>query len=257
MTWISNLSAKISYGEQGNDNLLRYDSLEGGYVPDYYPWQGLYPLEYPNANQVGGLIGALENKKLSWEKSGNLNVGIEASMFDGRLNVSAEYYNRKTTDMLLGYPKATSSGFSEYNANIGSMRNTGFEFSLGGSLIKTTDFIWNLTWMGSTVTNKVLKLTGESPEIIKGVFSIKEGMPINTYYMAKSAGVDPATGAQLYWYMIRMIMATSLTNISAVTIKKLRTANIIPAAVYLIYMVVSIPISLTRISICQYWVHIL
>lgn len=119
LTWISNLSAKISYGEQGNDNLLRYDSLEGGYVPDYYPWQGLYPLEYPNANQVGGLIGALENKKLSWEKSGNLNVGIEASMFDGRLNVSAEYYNRKTTDMLLGYPKATSSGFSEYNANIG------------------------------------------------------------------------------------------------------------------------------------------
>ena len=199
LTWISNLSAKISYGEQGNDNLLRYDSLEGGYVPDYYPWQGLYPLEYPNANQVGGLIGALENKKLSWEKSGNLNVGIEASMFDGHLNVSAEYYNRKTTDMLLGYPKATSSGFSEYNANIGSMRNTGFEFSLGGSLIKTTDFIWNLTWMGSTVTNKVLKLTGESPEIIKGVFSIKEGMPINTYYMAKSAGVDPATGAQLYW----------------------------------------------------------
>lgn len=69
LTWISNLSAKISYGEQGNDNLLRYDSLEGGYVPDYYPWQGLYPLEYPNANQVGGLIGALENKKLSWEKA--------------------------------------------------------------------------------------------------------------------------------------------------------------------------------------------
>ena len=50
-------------------------------------------------------------------------------MFDGRLNVSAEYYNRKTTDMLLEYPKATSSGFSEYNANIGSMRNTGFELS--------------------------------------------------------------------------------------------------------------------------------
>lgn len=44
LIWISNLSAKISYGEQGNDNLLRYDSLEGGYVPDYYPWQGLYPL---------------------------------------------------------------------------------------------------------------------------------------------------------------------------------------------------------------------
>ena len=44
-----------------------------------------------------------------------------------------------------------------------------------------------------------MKLTNESPEIINGIYSIKEGMPINTFYMAKSAGVDPATGAQLYW----------------------------------------------------------
>ena len=46
-----------------------------------------------------------KTKNFHGKKSGNLNVGIEASMFDGRLNVSAEYYNRKTTDMLLGYPK--------------------------------------------------------------------------------------------------------------------------------------------------------
>ena len=73
LIWISNLSAKISYGEQGNDNLLRYDSLEGGYVPDYYPWQGLYPLEYPNANQVGGLIGAFgKQKNFHGKKDGNL-----------------------------------------------------------------------------------------------------------------------------------------------------------------------------------------
>jgi hypothetical protein len=53
--------------------------------------------------------------------------------------------------------------------------------------------------MGSTVSNKVLNLTQESPEILSGVRIIKEGMPLNTFYMAKSAGVDPATGAQLYW----------------------------------------------------------
>ena len=57
----------------------------------------------------------------------------------------------------------------------------------------------NLSFMGSTVKNKVLKLTNTAPEIIKGNYSIKEGMPINTFYMAKSAGVDPATGSQLYW----------------------------------------------------------
>lgn len=53
--------------------------------------------------------------------------------------------------------------------------------------------------MGSTVKNKVLKLTAESPEIVSGIYSIKEGNPLYTFYMAKSAGVDPATGAQLYW----------------------------------------------------------
>ena len=101
--------------------------------------------------------------------------------------------------MLLSYPMATSTGFNGYNANVGDMRNSGFEFEIKGTPIKTNDFTWNISWMGSTVKNKVLKLTAESPEIISGIYSIKEGQEINTFYMAKSAGVDPATGAQLYW----------------------------------------------------------
>lgn len=132
-------------------------------------------------------------------KSGNFNVGIEASFLDNRLSINAEYYNKKTTDMLLNYPMATSTGFSGYNANVGDMRNSGFEFEIKGTPVKTNNFTWNITWMGSTVKNKVLKLTGETPEIIDGIYSIKEGLPINTFYMAKAAGVDPATGAQLYW----------------------------------------------------------
>ena len=142
---------------------------------------------------------SLENRSLTWEKNGNLNVGIEALLLDHRLSINAEYYNKKTTDMLLSYPMATSTGYNGYNANVGSMRNSGFEFEIRGTLVKTEDLTWNLSWMGSTVKNKVLELTGDSPEIISGIYSIKEGMPINTFYMAKSAGVDPATGAQLYW----------------------------------------------------------
>jgi TonB-linked SusC/RagA family outer membrane protein len=186
--WVSNLSFKASYGEQGNDNMS-----------SYYLWQSLYDLSYANANQIGGLVATLENKDISWEKNGNLNVGFEASLFDSRLNINAEYYNKKTTDMLLSYPMATSTGFNGYDANVGDMRNSGFEFEVKGTPIKTKDFTWELSWMGSTVNNKVLKLTNESPEIISGSYIIKEGEPINSFYMAKSAGVDPATGAQLYW----------------------------------------------------------
>ena len=192
--WIDNLSVKLSYGQQGNDNIL--NSLGGS---NYYLWQSLYDLSWANENQIGAMVSSLENKNVTWEKNGNMNVGIEAMLFDNRVSLNAEYYNKKTVDMLLSYPMATSTGFNGYNANVGNMRNSGFEFELRVTPVRTDNFTWNVTWMGSTVNNKVLKLTGESPEIINGVYSIKEGMPINTFYMAKSAGVDPATGAQLYW----------------------------------------------------------
>ena len=186
--WIDNLSVKASYGEQGNDNL-----------GTFYAWQSLYSLSYPNAKQIGAFIASLENKGISWEKNGNLNVGIDASMFDNRLKVNLEYYNKKTKDMLLNYPMALSTGFSGYDANVGDMRNSGFELEIKGTPIRFNDFEWNVSFMGSTTKNKVLHLTSTSPEIIKGIYSIKEGQEINTFYMAKSAGVDPTTGAQLYW----------------------------------------------------------
>ncbi|MFV0391651.1 MAG: SusC/RagA family TonB-linked outer membrane protein [Paludibacteraceae bacterium] len=188
LTWINNLSLKASYGEQGNDAL-----------GSYYAWQSLYSLSWANSNRIGGMVSSLENKEVSWEKNANSNVGIEATILNNRLSLNAEYYNKKTYDMLLSYPMATSTGFNGYNANVGDMQNSGLEVELRGTPVLTRDLRWEVTWMGSTVKNKVLKLTAESPEIINGIYSIKEGNPINTFYMAKSAGVDPATGAQLYW----------------------------------------------------------
>ena len=84
--WINNLSVKLSYGQQGNDNIL--NSLG---TSDYYLWQSLYSLEWANANQIGGFISTLENKNVTWEKSGNMNVGVEAQLFDNRVAINAEY----------------------------------------------------------------------------------------------------------------------------------------------------------------------
>lgn len=186
--WLDNLSFKISYGQQGNDA-----------IGSYYAWQGLSSVAYPNANSAGAVLSTLENADLSWEKSGNLNTGFEGSLFNHRIHFSAEYYRRKTTDMLLNYPMAVSTGFGGFDANVGNMVNQGFEFVLGGSPIRTKDFMWDITWMGSTVKNKVTKLTSESPEILSGSYIIKEGLPLNTFYLRKSAGVDPATGKELWW----------------------------------------------------------
>ncbi|MFA5641811.1 MAG: SusC/RagA family TonB-linked outer membrane protein, partial [Bacteroidales bacterium] len=116
--WLNNLTLKASYGVQGNDN-----------IGSLYAWQAFYSLEYPNQSFPGAVVSSLENTDLKWEKNNNLNVGIEARLFD-RLSVTAEYYDKKTDDMLMNFPMALSLGFDGYDKNIGSMTNNGFELSL-------------------------------------------------------------------------------------------------------------------------------
>lgn len=184
--WLNNLTLKASYGVQGNDDL---DS--------YYAWQGLYALGYNNATNPGAILNSLETADVRWEKNSNLNVGIEARLFD-RLSATIEYYNRYTRDMLMNYPLAVSLGFDGYNKNIGNMQNQGVEITLSGDIIKTDKVLWNMTWMGSTTANKVLNLA-DKDEIISGNYIIREGAPIRSFYLPESAGVDPATGDKLYW----------------------------------------------------------
>ena len=187
-SWLNNLTLKVSYGVQGNDNL-----------GTYYAWQGNYDYTWANAGDAGAIRSTLENKAVTWEKSGNLNTGIEATMFRGRLALSVEYYTRKTTDMLLEYPMALSTGFKNYNANAGSMRNRGLEATVRGTIFDKPNFRWDATVMGSFNRNKVLELTGGQDVITSGTRVIEVGRPIYTFYLPKTAGVDPATGKQLYY----------------------------------------------------------
>lgn len=187
VSWIDNITLKASYGVQGNDS-----------IGSLYAWQQLYSLSYPNTGMGGALISKLETKDLRWEKNNNLNVGVEASFFN-RLNVSVEYYNKITKDMLMSYPMAVSLGFSGYNKNIGSMQNSGLEFTVSGDVIAKEDFVWNMTLMGSTVNNKVLKLTEDGKPIKSTNMIIEEGSPINSFYLVRSAGVNPANGDKLYY----------------------------------------------------------
>ena len=187
-SWLDNLTLKVSYGVQGNDNL-----------GTYYAWQGNYDYTWANAAEAGAMRKTLENKSVTWEKNANLNTGIEATMFNGRLALSVEYYTRKTTDMLLEYPMALSTGFKNYNANAGSMRNQGLEATIRGTVLDKPNFRWDATVMGSFNRNKVLGLTGGQDVITSGLRVIEVGKPIYTFYLPKTAGVDPATGKQLYY----------------------------------------------------------
>lgn len=193
LTWLNSFTVKSSYGGQGNNDLL-YDAASA-----YYAWQAFYDLTWNNANNNGGIVTSVENKKVSWEKNQSLNIGFDGRFLKNRLTVSFDWYTRKTTDMLLNRPLALSLGFDGFNDNVGDMKNSGIDVSVGYDVIRNGDVTWNITAMASKVKNEVLKLTGDQKEIISGTTIIRVGESINSFYMARSAGVDPATGDQLYW----------------------------------------------------------
>ena len=115
VSWIDNLTLKASYGTQGNNSV------------GLYAWQAFYDLGYSNANSSGAAVTSVENKVVTWEKNGSFNTGFEALLLDTRLTIGLDYYNRKTTDMLLNRPMAMSLGFTGYNDNVGSMKNFGVD----------------------------------------------------------------------------------------------------------------------------------
>jgi len=190
--WLDNLTLKASYGTQGNNNL---PSDLGG----YFAWQAFYDLTWNNANNNGGAVVSVENQRVSWEKNASFNTGLEATLLNSRMTIGFDWFNRKTTDMLLNRPLALSLGFDGFNDNIGDMRNWGFDLTVGYDVIKNTDLTWNVTAMASKIDNEVLKLTGDQNEIIGGSTIIRVGEQVNSFFMTRSAGVDPATGEQLYW----------------------------------------------------------
>src|SRR5690606_3016232 len=137
--WLNNLTLKASFGESGNNSV------------GLYAWQAFYNLTWNNANNNGGAVTSIENKNVSWEKNQQLNVGFDGRFLDHRLNVGFDWYNRKTNDMLLYNPMAMSLGFEGYYDNIGTMKNYGFDLTLGYDLIKQQDLTWNITAMASKV----------------------------------------------------------------------------------------------------------
>ena len=196
---VDNLTLKAAYGLQGNDYLRERD-VDGNYIPVYYAWQGVYNLTYPNASNSGALVGTLENRTIGWEKSYNFNIGFEGRFFKNKLWGTVEYFHRKTSDLLLEIPMALSTGFSFRWGNLGEIVNKGVDLTIGANLIRQQSFSWDITLVGTHFTNEVSKLDYDGQQIISGSRITTVGQPVNSWYLPKSAGVDPLTGKQLYWY---------------------------------------------------------
>ena len=192
--WVNMLKLKASYGSQGNDNI-------GNYL-----YTDTYSIENNNG-EIAVLFGQKGNPNITWETNTNLNIGTEFGFWNNRLSGSVDFFNRKTSDMLFAFSVPSSLGYSSYYANVGDMVNRGVEVELNADLIRTKNVLWSFNLNLTHVKNEVTYLAPEHKSTtvegykgyINGSYFVGEGLPLYTYYLRSYAGVDPETGASL-WY---------------------------------------------------------
>lgn len=185
---ISNLKLRASYGSTGNFQIGNYDHISSITEKNYILGTG-------NGSLQNGLaLDGVANPDLGWEVSRSLDIGLEVGLFNQRLSLELDYYDRKTSNLLLNVPIPLTTGFTSARQNVGKVGNKGFE-----ALLTTKNNFGALQWDAnfniSVNRNKVLALGPENAPIIDyaGVnhnYAITQvGSPIGSYYLMKTNGV--------------------------------------------------------------------
>ena len=189
VSWLDALSLSINYGTTGNDS-----------GADAYDYFGLFG-SGSNYNGQGSItISQPSNYELTWERVGKLNIGLNIGVFD-RLNLDANFYRNKTTDMLMSIPYSMTTGFSAGVGNIGAMTNTGFELTANVDIIKNKDMRWTFTANVGYNKNEITELFNGRDEYALSNYGmkLKVGRPYGELYYVRYAGVDTRTGEPM-WY---------------------------------------------------------
>ena len=187
--WLSSAQIALSTGTSGNSSIPDYDhlALVSGKA-NYEDQAGIYP------SQSG-------NEDLSWEKLWSSNVALRLGFID-RINLDIEFYNKKTTNMLMLVPDSYAlTGEGEHWDNIGAMLNRGVEFNVSADVIRTKDFVWNVNANASYNKNKLLELYDgvQEYEVSTTATKLVVGHSVSEFYINRYAGVNPANGDAL-WY---------------------------------------------------------
>jgi TonB-linked SusC/RagA family outer membrane protein len=184
---ISGLKLRASYGLTGNQNISNYQSLAR-----------LNIYNYPLGNSLNSGLGAanIPNPDLKWETTATTDFGIDVELFNNRINFVADYYYKKTTDLLWNVSIPLTSGFTSIFKNVGSLENRGIELSIGADILEG-EFKWNTSANWSKNRNKVLEIPGYTPSVqgeISGHLKVggswlEPGLPVGVWNLLQYDGV--------------------------------------------------------------------
>lgn len=189
VSFIDKLKLRVSYGTTGNrEGITRY-AAQGNVAFDSYP---------------GGSAtrpSNIENPALKWETTTTQNAGLEFDLFNNRVRGVADYFIRTTEDLLFSIPKADESGVGSIFGNLGKIENKGLEISLQADVLRNDNVTWTIGGNIVFLDNEILELPDGEDVAPANAFNIlfREGAKINEHFLVRYAGVDPATGAPLYY----------------------------------------------------------
>lgn len=185
----SDLKLRVGWGKTGNDGIGDYDYYST-FAPD---------------GASGFTFNNLPKDELTWEKTTQTNVGIDASFLNNRLNVTVDGYIKKTNDLLVAVQPPPSSGYTSQTYNVGAIENKGVEISVNAVAINSKSIRWNINGNISFNRNKVTSLGAFTSNIPYGAvyergnaILVEPGKPLGSFYGYVSEGVDPANGMIKY-----------------------------------------------------------
>lgn len=195
------LKLRAGYGKTGNDNI------------EDFLYQDIYSLTAQYENIVAAVMERQANPNLGWEEAYMTSLGVDAELSTGT-NVTIDLYDTKNTNLLLAVPQATSTGFTSFMDNVGTVRNRGVELAIDQTILNSRDWRWNLGFNVGFNRNRVEYLpNGEFLQSAGGVSQqVKVGQDIYSWYMPKWAGVDPDNGDPL-WEKVNEDGSIETTNV--------------------------------------------
>ncbi|MDR6782382.1 SusC/RagA family TonB-linked outer membrane protein [Pedobacter africanus] len=196
---VNRLKFRVSYGSSGSLNIPAYRA------------QTRYTFGVDNVydGDIGAAIMGLGNTELGWQDVRTLNLGLDATLFNERLDMRFDHYRSLTHNTITSVSLAPSNGFTDYSENLGKIQNTGYELYARYKLIdnKKEGIIWSVN--AAAVTNKNIlkelsnklkasntKANASSIQKVPNII-LEEGQAINTLFVVRSLGVDPVTGAEV------------------------------------------------------------
>lgn len=181
---ISDLKLRLGWGKTGNSG-----------VTPYTTWGELSTVRYVfgEATSLGFVPSKMINPNLTWETTGQYNVGLDFGLLDNRISGSLEFYLQNTYDLLLDRYLPTASGFDRILSNVGKTKNKGVELTLHTANVRSKDFEWNTDYIFSINKQEIVELyNGKQDDVGVGWFI---GKPVNVFYDLGFNGIWQSTDA--------------------------------------------------------------